>query len=236
MGRPGQTPPAPLNLVGDFGGGAMMLALGICAALLEAQRSGKGQVVDAAMTDGAAALMAIIYGLKAAGVWTNNRGANLLDGGAHFYDTYECADGKYVAIGAIEPQFYALLLEKTGITDPDFNNQMDKAAWPALKQKLAAIIKTKTRDQWAAIMENTDICFAPVLDLDEAPQHPHNQARNTFITIDGVSQPAPAPRFARTPSPTPTPPPQAGQHTESILKEAGLTPQEIQALRTTGAI
>lgn len=236
IGRPGQTPVPPLNLVGDFGGGGMLLALGIVAALLETQRSGKGQVVDAAMTDGSALLMALMYGLKSTGLWTNEKGTNLLDGGAHFYDTYECADGKYVAIGSIEPQFYALLLEQAGITDAAFQNQMDRDQWPALKAKLAEVIRQKTRDEWCAIMEGTDVCFAPVLDFDEAPQHPHNRARNTFIEVEGVTQPAPAPRFSRTATGRPTPPPVAGEHTDAILKGWGIDAALAERCRSRNAI
>ncbi|MFN0118889.1 MAG: CaiB/BaiF CoA transferase family protein [Blastocatellia bacterium] len=218
-------PVPPLNLVGDFGGGGMMLAFGIVCALLEAAKSGKGQVVDAAMTDGSASLMAIIYGLRAMGAWTNDRGANMLDGGAHFYDTYECADGRYVSIGSIEPQFYALLLEKSGLDDPAPRSYMDKQRWPELKERLAAAIKTKTRDEWCALMEGTDICFAPVLDLDEAPVHPHNVARGTFVTIDGVTQPAPAPRFSRT---APEIQMNAGQALE-VMRAWGLGEKQLAA-------
>ncbi len=234
MGRPGTPPPPPLNLVGDFGGGAMMLAFGVVCALLEARSSGRGQVVDAAMTDGAALLTAMIYGFKAAGAWSNRRGANLLDGGAHFYDSYACADGKYLAIGPIEPQFYALLLEVCGITDPDFSAQMDAARWPELKAKLAAVFRTRSRDQWCALMAGTDVCFAPVLDLDEAPEHPHNRARQTFIDIAGVVQPAPAPRFSRTPPGVPSPPAAAGEHSDAILADWGCSSAEISALRAAG--
>ena len=172
IGRKGQPPPPPLNLVGDFGGGALYLAMGICAALVEVARSGKGQVIDCAMTDGAASLAAPFFGMRAAGLWSDERDANLLDGGAHFYDTYECQDGRWVAIGSIEPQFYALLLEKTGLAgDPEFAAQMDRASWPRLSTKLAAVIKTKTREAWCAIMEGTDVCFAPVLSWQEAIEH-----------------------------------------------------------------
>lgn len=198
IGRPGEAPVPPLNYVGDFGGGAMLLAFGILAALRETERSGRGQVIDAAMTDGAALLSAMLYGFKSAGQWSNRRGANLLDGGAHFYDTYACADGRHVAVGAIEPQFYALLRERCGIADdPAFDAQMDPARWPELKQRLAAIFRTRTRDAWCALFEGTDACVAPVLDWDEAPAHPHNVARGTFTEVDGVVQPAPAPRFSR---------------------------------------
>jgi alpha-methylacyl-CoA racemase len=198
IGNAGQKPVPPLNLVGDFGGGALYLAFGIACGIIEAERSGKGQVVDAAMTDGASSLMAMTYRMFAENLWSDQRGSNMLDSGAHFYDTYETKDGKYVAIGSIEPQFYKLLLEKTGITDPAFANYMDRAAWPVLKEKLAAVFKTKTRDEWDAIMLGTDVCYAPVLSLAEAPRHPHNVARNTFVEIGGVVQPAAAPRFSRT--------------------------------------
>ncbi|HEX7886507.1 MAG TPA: CaiB/BaiF CoA-transferase family protein, partial [Phenylobacterium sp.] len=184
-----EKPTPPLNLVGDFGGGALYLAFGLLAGVIQARETGKGQVIDCAMSDGAASLMAMFYGFKAAGMWQEQRRSNLLDGGAHFYDTYRCSDGKWVSIGAIEPQFYALLLEKTGIDDPDFQKQHDRAAWPALREKLAQVIARKTRDEWTEIMGGTDVCFAPVLDLDEAPNHPHNAARETFVSVEGVIQP-----------------------------------------------
>jgi alpha-methylacyl-CoA racemase len=203
IGPRGGRPLPPLNLVGDFGGGAMMLAFGIAAALVEARRSGRGQVVDAAMSDGAALLGAMMYGMRAAGFLTNERGENLLDGGAHFYGTYACADGKYVAVGAIEPQFHAELLRRCGLDDPDFEAQLDRDRWPRLREKLEAVFRTRTRDEWCAILEGTDACFAPVLDWDEAPHHPHNVARGAFLTIDEVVQPAPAPRFGRTPAAAP---------------------------------
>ncbi len=203
-GRDGK-PTVPLNYVGDFGGGAMLLAVGVLAALLEAKGSGRGQVVDAAMTDGAALLSTMMYGFAANGWWNNVRGTNMLDGGAHFYDTYRCADGKHVAIGAIEPQFYATLRDRCGLADPAFDAQMDPAAWPALKQKLTTLFMTRTRDEWCALLEGSDACFAPVLDWDEAPRHGHNVARETFVTVDGVLQPAPAPRFSRTAADAPRP-------------------------------
>jgi alpha-methylacyl-CoA racemase len=236
IGRKGETPVPPLNLVGDFGGGGMMLAFGMVCALYEAQKSGKGQVVDAAMIDGSAALMAIIYGLKASGLWTDDRGSNLLDGAAHFYDTYETADGKYVSIGSIEPQFYALLLKHTGIDDPDYQNQLDQTKWPTFKKRLTEIFKTKNRDEWCEIMEGTDICFAPVLSLDEAKDHPQNRIRNTFIEVEGVLQPAPAPRFSRTRPETPNPPPKVGEHTEEVLADFGFGTDDIEALKAAGAI
>ena len=199
IGRADEPPVPPLNYVGDFGGGAMLLAFGVLAALHEARQSGQGQVVDAAMTDGAALLSAMMYGFKAAGRWSNQRGENLLDGGAHFYGTYACADGKYVAVGAIEPQFYALLRERCGIADdPAFDAQMDADRWPLLKLRLADLFRTRTRDEWCVLLEGSDACFAPVLDWDEAPAHPHNVARGTFVEVEGVVQPAPAPRFSRT--------------------------------------
>lgn len=232
IGQHDGKPVPPLNLVGDFGGGGMMLAFGIVCALLEARQSGKGQVIDAAMTDGAASLMAIIYGLKAMGTWTNQRGTNLLDGGAHFYGAYECSDGKFVAIGSIEPQFYALLLQMTGLDDPAPAAQMDKSRWPELKEKLSAIFKTRTRDEWCAMMEGTDVCFAPALDFDEAPKHPHNVSRQTFVELDGVTQPAPAPRFSRT-----TPEIQSVQkQPEEVLTDWGFSAEEVAALKQLGAI
>lgn len=236
IGRAGENPVPPLNLVGDFGGGGMMLALGVVSGLLEASKSGKGQVVDAAMTDGSAALMGIIFGLKGAGVWTNNKGENMLDGGAHFYDSYACSDGKWISIGSIEPQFYALLLEKTGITDPDFQNQHDRSFWPGLKAKLADVFLSKTRDEWCEIMEGSDVCFAPILDFDEAPEHPHNKARGTFIEVDGVTQHAPTPRFSRTENATPTGPPKAGEHTDEILSTWGFSDDEVSRLHDSGAV
>ncbi len=193
-----EQPMPPLNLIGDFGGGAMFLAFGVLAGLIEAQRSGQGQVVDAAMTDGSAALMAMIYGLKSSGFWQDRRGANMLDGGAHFYGAYKCADGKFVAIGSIEPQFYAELLQRAGIDDPVFAPQMSPGHWPDLKDMLGDVFLQKTRDEWCALMEGSDVCFAPVLSLAEAPEHPHNQARGTFVQRHGITQPAPAPRFSRT--------------------------------------
>jgi alpha-methylacyl-CoA racemase len=202
-----------LNLVGDFGGGALYLAMGICAALVEVGRSGKGQVIDCAMTDGAASLAAMFFGMRAAGLWTDQRESNLLDGGAHFYETYECQDGRWISIAAIEPQFYTLLLERTGLAgDAEFQAQMDRAAWPTLSSKLSAIIKTKTRDEWCAIMEGSDVCFAPVLSWQEAIEHPHNRSRQTFVTIAGVTQPNVAPRFSRTPGAVQGPAPELGEH------------------------
>jgi alpha-methylacyl-CoA racemase len=236
MGREGEPPAPPLNLVGDFGGGAMMLAFGVVCAALESHKSGKGQVVDAAMTDGAALLGAMMYGFRAYGAWGLKRESNLLDGGAPFYDTYACADGKFVSIGSIEPQFYALLLRLAGVTDPAFSAQMKRSEWPSLKAKFAAVFKTRTRDQWCELMEGTDVCFAPVLDMDEAPQHPHNRARGTFIEVDGVTQPAPAPRFSRTAPEALVPPAAPGEHGADILADWGWQPEAIAGLRARGAI
>jgi alpha-methylacyl-CoA racemase len=228
-------PHPPLNLVGDFGGGALYLAFGMLAAVIHARATGEGQVVDAAMSDGAASLLSMFYGFRALGMWSEHRRDNMLDGGAHFYDTYRCADGKWIALGSIEPQFYALLLEKAGLTDPHFQQQMNRAEWPALTEKLAAVIATKTREEWSAIMEGSDICFAPVLDFDEAPKHPHNVARETFVDIDGVTQPAPAPRFSATPGKIQSGPPAIGGDTETALADWGFSVAEIEALKGAGA-
>jgi alpha-methylacyl-CoA racemase len=212
-------PVPPLNLVGDYGGGALYLVVGVLAAIIEARRSGRGQVVDAAMCDGAASLMTVFYALTAQGRWQDKRGSNLLDGGAHFYGTYECADGRHVALGAIEPQFYAELLRRAGIDDPDFAKQNERASWPSLQQKLAAIFRTKTRDEWCAILEGTDACFAPVLTLSEAPKHRHLTERRTFVENAGVVQPAPAPRFSGTPSAIQSPPPASASDIGRIVDE-----------------
>ncbi len=221
IGRKHGPPPPPLNLVGDYGGGALYLAMGVLAALIEARQSGKGQVVDAAITDGAASLMGVIYGLRASQIWTDDREANLLDGGAHFYDTYETKDGLYVSIAPIEPQFYALLLEKTGLKDdPAFAApQMLKSHWPALKEKTAALVKTKTREEWTALLEGSDVCFAPVLSMAEAPAHPHNVARQAFTDVAGLVQPNAAPRFSRTPGAIQGPAAQPGAQTAEILAD-----------------
>jgi alpha-methylacyl-CoA racemase len=236
LGRAGEQPTPPINLIGDFGGGGMMLAFGICAALVEAARSGKGQVVDAAMVDGAASLMTMTWSFKHMGLWHDERGTNMLDTGAHFYDTYETADGKYVSIGSIEPQFYAELLRLTGLEGEDLPRQMDRDAWPQLKERLAAVFRTKTRDEWCALMEHTDVCFAPVLTMDEAPQHPHIAHRGTFTEVAGLTQPAPAPRFSRTPGEIARPPAHAGQHTNEVLAEWGVSAARIAELREAKAI
>ncbi len=202
-GRPNEKPTPPTNAIGDFAGGGMMLAFGMVAGILNARSTGKGQVIDCAMTDGAAVIHAMQWGFRGAGAWEDTRGVNMLDTAAHFYDTYECADGTFVSIGSIEPQFYALLREKAGLTDPAFDAQMDKSAWPSLKNKLTAVFKSKTRAEWCALMEGTDICFAPVLSMADALKHPHNVERGTFVNLDGVDQPAPAPRFLGTPAAMP---------------------------------
>lgn len=229
-------PVPPLNLVGDFGGGALYLAFGLLAGVIQARETGKGQIIDCAMSDGAASLMAMFYGFKASGMWKTERRANMLDGGAHFYDTYQCGDGKWISIGSIEPQFYALLLEKTGITDPEFAKQMSRGDWDALRVKLQAVIATKSQAEWCAIMDGTDVCFAPVLDMDEAPRHPHNVARQTFVEVEGVVQPAPAPRFSATPGAIQGPPPAIGAHDREALSDWGFSAAEIEALQSAGAL
>jgi alpha-methylacyl-CoA racemase len=201
----------------------MYLAFGLVSGLLEAKNSGKGQVVDVAMTDGASHLMTMMYSLNQQGRWSTERGTNLLDGGAPFYGTFECSDGKWISLGSIEPQFYALLREKAAITDPMFDNQHDLKNWPVMKEKIAGIIRQKSRDEWCELMEGSDVCFAPVLDLNEAPDHPHNKYRQTFVEKDGVVQPAPAPRFSRTSPALDRSPPEPGEHTDEILKDWGVT-------------
>lgn len=236
IGRPGEKPVVPLNLIGDFGGGGMLLAFGMVCALFESRQSGKGQVVDAAILDGAASLMAMIYGLRASGLWSDSRGRNLLDGGAHFYDTYETKDGKYISIGSVEPAFYSTLRRLAGLTDPDFDQQMDSRKWPALKEKLEKVFKTKTRDAWCKLMEGSDACFAPVLTTGEAAEHPHNRHRNTFIESDGLLQQSPAPRFSRTRPEIRRKPPLPGEHTDQVLKEFGFERSEIDQLKSSGIV
>jgi alpha-methylacyl-CoA racemase len=236
IGRKGEAPVPPLNLVGDFGGGGVYLALGVVAGILEAQKSGKGQVIDVAMIDGASSLMAAIYGLRAAGRWTDVRGENILDTGAHYYDVYETSDGKYISIGSIEPKFYAELLRLSGLQQEELPRQNDRPAWPALKERVAKIFKTKTREEWCKIMEGSEVCFAPVLSLQEAPNHPHNRQRGTFVEVDGVVQPAPAPRFSRTPSAIQRPPAVPGEHTDEALRDWGLSTTELAQLRGSGTI
>jgi alpha-methylacyl-CoA racemase len=229
-------PQAPLNLVGDFGGGALYLALGLLAGVIHARQTGTGQVVDCAMSDGAASLMAMFYGYKAGGRWQGGRRENMLDGGAPFYDTYRCADGKWIAVGAIEPQFYALLRDRAGLSDTAFDAQMNRAEWPALKEKLAVVIADKTQAEWCTIFEGSDACVAPVLNMDEAPRHPHNLARSAFVDLAGIIQPAPAPRFSVTPGAIQGPPPGLGEHNESAVRDWGIDADRIQALKSEGAI
>jgi len=237
VGRKGERPTPPLNLVGDFGGGGMMLAFGMVAALLNAHKTGKGQVVDCAMTEGSAVLMAMIHSLRAQGLWRDERGANLVDGAAHFYDTYETKDGKYISVGAIEPQFYRTFLELTGLSDdPAFAAQHDVAQWAALKDKVAARIKAKTRAEWAAIFDGQDACAAPVMSLDEAPDHPHNIARRAWVEVGGVRQPAPAPRYSVSVTDTPAPMQSGQAASDAVLTCAGLAESDIQGLREQGVI
>ncbi|MDH3293743.1 MAG: CoA transferase [Acidimicrobiia bacterium] len=236
MGRKGQPPTPPINLIGDFGGGGMVLAYGMVCAMLEAQRSGRGQVVDAAMVDGAAVLINFVWGLKAAGMWGPERGTNMLDTGAHFYDVYECADGKYVSIGSIEPQFYAELKRLAKLDDTEFGDQMNREAWPLMKEKIAAVFRARTRAEWCEIMEHSDVCFAPVLTMEEATAHPHNVARGTFVDNGGMMQAGPAPRFSRTQATVAGPAAHPGQHTDEVLAQIGFSPDEITALRGAGAV
>ena len=243
LGREGEKPTPPINLVGDFGGGGMLQAFGVVCALLEAQRSGTGQVVDAAMVDGSAILMTMMWAFSAMGIWSEERGTNMLDTGTHYYDTYETADHKYVSIGSIEPQFYAQLLELTSLEahlaakGRDLPHQMDKSHWHDLKDELAEIFATKTRDEWCEVMEGTDVCFAPVLTMSEATEHPHNVERGTFVEHAGITQPAPAPRFSRTPGGIQRPPSHAGQHTDEVLGEwLGLDDVAVKGLREAGTV
>ncbi len=231
-----EKPVPPLNLVGDFGGGALYLAFGLLAGVIHARSTGQGQTIDCAMSDGAASLMAMFYGFKAGGMWSEGRRSNLLDGGAHFYDTYQCSDGGWISIGSIEPQFYLLLLEKTGITDPQFQHQMSREEWPELRDKLAAVIRTKTRDEWCDLMDGTDVCFAPVLSMAEAPAHAHNAARETFVEVAGVVQPAPAPRFSATPGKIQGPPPSVGGDNDTALADWGFSADVIANLKVSGAL
>jgi alpha-methylacyl-CoA racemase len=234
--RSGERPMPPLNLVGDFGGGGLLLAFGLVCGLLEAARSGQGQVVDAAMVDGAAILSTMIHAFIAMGIWQDEPGTNLLDTGAHFYEVYETADGKHFAVGAIENQFYAELLERTGLKGEDLPFQMDRTQWPSLKERFAALFKTRTRDEWQELLEGTDACAVPVLSLTEAPAHPHNVARGTFVDQDGAVQPAPAPRFSRTAPEISRPAPGPGQHTDEALADWGFSADELSKLRETGAV
>jgi len=238
MGRPEEPPPPPVNVVGDYGGGGMLLAFGIVCAVLEARRTGRGQVVDAAIVDGTALLTALFHGLRAGGRWRDARGANLLDGGAPFYGSYECADGRYVAVGALEPKFSTELLDRLDVpADDDLRRRLyDPSAWPELRRRLAAMFRTRTRGEWCALLEGTDACFAPVLGLTEAPSHPHNTARGTFTEVAGVVQPAPAPRFSVTPGAVAGPAPEGGADTGDVLGECGYSAAEVEALRAAGAV
>ena len=235
FGRAGGKPTPPINMVGDFGGGGMVLALGMVSAILHARGGGAGQVIDCAMTDGSAALMSMIWTFRAQGLWRDERGVNLLDTGAHFYDTYECADGKFVAVGAIEPQFYAKLRQIVGLADdPDFDAQMAPDRWPELRDRMADVFRTRTRDGWCEVLEHTDACVAPVLSLAEAPDHLHNRARGTFVTAGGVVQPAPVPRYSRSPGPAPTMArPVDG---ERVLRAIGYDEKRIAELRQRGVV
>lgn len=236
IGRRGEKPAIPLNLVGDFGGGGLMLAYGMVCALLEAQHSGKGQVVDAAMIDGAAALMASTFAASQVDFWTDERGTNMLDSGAHFYEVYETRDGKYIALGAIEPQFYASLLERLGDDAAFFENQFDIERWPEMKEQLAAIVRQKTRDEWDAVFAGSNACYAPVLSMAEVRHHPHHQARGTFLDDGDIWQPAPAPRFSRTPGSVRRDPAGIGEHSSEILREMGFEERDIAARLASGAV
>jgi alpha-methylacyl-CoA racemase len=236
IGRAGESPVPPLNLVGDFGGGGMLMALGVLAALVERASSGRGQVVDAAMVDGSALLTSFVYGLLANGAWRDERGGNLLDGGAPFYDTYVCGDGGYVAVGALEPHFYAALLAGLGLADAGLPAQHDRSGWPVLRERFATAFAAKSRDEWAQVFAGTDACVSPVLSLTEAPRHPHATARNAFVEVGGVVQPAPAPRFGRSPAGPPAPPPRPGADTDEVLAGLGLTADDIVGMRARGVI
>jgi alpha-methylacyl-CoA racemase len=236
LGRAGERPLPPLNLVGDFGGGGMLLAFGMCAAIISARQTGVGQVIDAAMVDGAASLMTMTYTLRQSGFWRDERGTNLLDTGAHFYEVYETSDGGFMAVGAIEPQFYAALIRLLGLEGEELPAQMDRDAWPAMKVRFAELFASKTRSQWESVFEGSDACVAPVLSPAEASDHPHNQLRQTFTEVAGVVQPSPSPRFEGTPGSIRRPPPHPGQHGDEALGEWGLDPGEIKELRASGAI
>jgi alpha-methylacyl-CoA racemase len=236
FGRAGTKPTPPINLVGDFGGGGMLMAFGVACALVESGRSGQGQVIDAAMVDGSAILMTMIWGFQALGIW-GEFGTNVLDTGAPFYDTYETSDGKFISLGSLEPQFYAELINRVGLADEvDLGRQMDQSAWPELRDKLTALCKTKTRDEWCEVLEMTDACFAPVLTMAEAAEHPHMKARNTIIEDNGLLQPAPAPRFSRTPGAVSRPAAWPGQHTDEVLADWGFSADRIAKLRESGAV
>jgi alpha-methylacyl-CoA racemase len=236
FGRAGGKPTPPINLVGDFGGGGMFMAFGVVCGILEARTSGQGQVIDVAMVDGTAVLMTMMWGLRKIGFWEETLGTNVLDTGAPFYDTYETADGNFVSVGALEPQFYAELLQRLGLADEDLPGQMDRAGWDRLRDRFAAIFKTKTRDEWDALLLGSDACYAPVLTMSEATRDEHIRARGTVVELDGVEQPAPAPRFSRTAPEVQRPAPWPGQHTDEALRDWGLDDGEISKLREAGAV
>jgi len=236
VGRAGESPVPPVNLIGDFGGGGMLLALGILAAMIERAGSGQGQVVDAAMVDGSALLTSFVYGLRAAGGWQDSRGTNLLDGGAPFYDTYATADGQYVAVGALEPQFYAALLQGLGLADAGLPPQHDRQRWPELRQRFTDAFAGRSRAEWEQVFAGTDACVSPVLSLAEAPAHPHAVARDAFVSVGGVTQPAPAPRFGRTAAGQPAAPPRPGADTDAVLAGLGLSARDIAGLRARGVV
>jgi alpha-methylacyl-CoA racemase len=236
IGEVGGPPAIPLNLVGDFGGGALYLAMGVLAGIISARANGKGQVIDCSMVEGSASLMMMMYGALASGAWQEERGRNRTDGGSHFYQVYETSDGEYISVGSIEPQFYALLLRHTGLAGESLPEQTDRTTWPDMQRRLARIFKQKTRAEWAAVMEQTDICFAPVLRMSEALAHPHNRHRRSFVEVDGVAQPGPAPRFLGTPTQVQRPPARTGEHTDAILRDWGFAADEIAALHAGGAV
>jgi alpha-methylacyl-CoA racemase len=236
IGRAADRPVPPLNLIGDFGGGGMLLAMGVLAALVERAASGRGQVVDASMVDGAALLTAGMHGLRNIGLWNKGRGNNMLDGGAPYYDTYETSDGRYVAVGALEERFWQALLKVLELDPAEFAGRLDPAQWPEVRERLATVIRTRTRDEWASLAAGTDACLTPVLAPEEAPEHPHNAARGTFVSVDGRRQPAPAPRFGRTPAGTPTAPHEPRSDTAEVLAGLGYSPSDIEGLRADGVI
>jgi len=236
IGAAGGPPVPPLNLVGDFGGGALYLAMGVLAGIISARANGKGQIIDCSMVEGAASLMTSMYGALASGAWVEERGHNRTDGGAHFYHVYETKDGEHISVGSIESQFYKLLLTHTGLEGIELPEQSDRAQWPAMQQRFAAVFKQKTRAEWVEIMQQTDICFAPVLKMSEAIRHEHNRHRDSFVEVDGIAQPAPAPRFSGTPTSVQSPPAKAGENTDEILKDWGFSAGEIVALHQSGAV
>jgi alpha-methylacyl-CoA racemase len=236
IGRKDEAPLAPLNLVGDFGGGGMLLAFGVLAALLERQNSGRGQVVDASMVEGSALLMTMMYEMLGAGFWNLERGTNALDCGAPFYDCYECADGKFISLGSLEPKFFDVLIEVLGLEKDDRRGRNDPANWPSLRERIGTTVKQRTRKEWEDLLGGSDACFAPVLDMSEAPSHPHNVARETFIDVGGVTQPAPAPRFSRTPGRVSAPAATRGEHGREILADWGFEPEEVEQLEAAGGL